>query len=112
MSFENEKIKRIIGLIAFIVGIVLITSSTLIPLPETIVIIFGALLVAYGVLNLMGLIHEIIADKKKIIGIIAFILGIELIISSSWIPFPNIVVNIFGALLIAYGILNLKSIID
>jgi len=47
--------KQIIGLIAFILGILLITSSTMIPLPVVIVNVVGALLIAYGVLNFLNI---------------------------------------------------------
>ena len=119
MNFENNKFKKIIGLIAFLVGISLIAFSTNIPLPNIIVNIIGALLVAYGVLNLIGIIPTINSDdekifigliaseNKKINGIIAFLVGISLIAFSTMIPLPNIIVNIIGALLIAYGVLNL-----
>jgi hypothetical protein len=52
MNFDN---KKIIGLIAFIAGILLITSSAIIPLPVTIVNVIGALLIAYSVLNFINI---------------------------------------------------------
>ena len=127
MNLNN---KQIIGLIAFIVGILLITSSSVIPLPVTIVNVVGALLIAYGVLNniielkhfidkiksseddgeIIGLIG--IMGTKGIIGLIAFIVGILLITSSSVIPLPVTIVNVVGALLIAYGVLNFINIIE
>ena len=108
MNFDK---KKIVGLIAFIAGIILITSSARIPLPNTFVYVIGALLVAYGTLNLMSIIHTIASDKKKIIGLIAFIIGILLITISAQIPILNIIVNVIGALLIAYGVLSLGDIV-
>jgi len=96
-----------IGLIVFIAGILLITSSTVTPLPVAIVNVVGALLIAYGVLNLIDLIQNIASDNKKIIGLIAFIAGMLLISYSAVIPLPSIFINIVGALLLAYGVLNL-----
>ena len=107
MNFDDKKTKQIIGLIAFILGILLISSSAMIPLPIDIVNIIGALLIAYGVLNLMDLIDAIKSDRKKIIGLIAFIIGVILITFSNAIPLPNILVIVVGALLMAYGVLNL-----
>jgi hypothetical protein len=53
MNYDN---KKIVGLIAFIVGILLISSSTVIPLPSTIINVVGALLITYGVLNFINII--------------------------------------------------------
>ena len=123
----NLNSKQIIGIMAFIAGILLITSSATIPLPTIIVNIAGALLVAYGVLNLLMELKHIIENSSKdneqiigligiigtkgIIALIAFIVGILLITSSAAIPLPVIIVNVLGALLVAYGVLNFINII-
>jgi len=123
----NLNSKQIIGLIAFIAGILLITSSTMIPLPVIIINVIGALLIAYGVLALLIELKHIIEDSdmdneemigligimgtKGIIALIAFIAGIMLITYSTMIPLPVIIVNVIGALLIAYGVLNFINII-
>ena len=107
MNFDNKEIKKIIGLISFIVGILLITFSTTIPFLTIPINIAGALLITYGVLNLIDLIDTIKSDNKKIIGLISFIVGILLITFSTAIPLPNVLVNVVGALLMAYGVLNL-----
>jgi len=127
MNLNN---KQIIGLIAFILGILLITSSTVISTEIPLVVIFnvvGALLIAYGVLSLLMELKNIIENSGKdneeiiglvgiigtkgIIALIAFILGILLITYSSVIPLHIIIVNVIGALLIAYGVLNFVNII-
>ncbi|MCL2687588.1 MAG: hypothetical protein FWE58_03540 [Methanobrevibacter sp.] len=123
----NLNSKQIIGLIAFIVGILLITSSTMIPLPIIIVNVIGALLIAYGVLALLIELKRVIENSdmdneemigligiigtKGIIALIAFIVGIMLITYSAMIPLPVIIINVVGALLIAYGVLNFINII-
>ena len=123
----NLNSKQIIGLIAFIAGILLITSSTMIPLPIIIVNVIGALLIAYGVLALLIELKRVIENSdmdneemigligiigtKGIIALIAFIVGIMLITYSAMIPLPVIIINVVGALLIAYGVLNFINII-
>jgi len=123
----NLNSKQIIGLIAFIVGIILITSSAMIPLPVIITNVIGALLIAYGVLTLLTELKRVIDDSdmdnkeiiglvgiigtKGIIALIAFIVGIILITYSTVIPLPVIITNVIGALLIAYGVLNFVNII-
>lgn len=123
----NLNSKQIIGLIGFIAGILLITSSAMIPFPSIIVNVIGALLIAYSVLNLLTELKSVINDEhskdnkeiiglvgiigtKGIIGLIAFIVGILLITFSSVIPLPVIIINVLGALLIAYGVLNFVNI--
>jgi len=110
MNSDDKKIKYAIGLISFILGILLISYSASIPLiPAEIPLIIGALLIAFGVLNLIDLIQIIASDSKKIIGIIAFIIGLLLIEFSTSIPLPVILINVVGALIMAYGVLNLVN---
>jgi len=104
MKIDN---KTIIGLISFIIGIILITFSSTIPILTVPFNVIGALFIAYGVLNLIDLINDIVSNRKRIIGFVAFIIGILIIEFSETIPLPNILVNIIGALLMAYGVLNL-----
>ena len=104
MKIDN---KTIIGLISFIIGIILITFSSTIPILTVPFNVIGALFIVYGVFNLIDIINEIVSDRKKIIGLIVFIVGILLIEFSYTIPLPNILVNIAGALLIAFGVLSL-----
>jgi hypothetical protein len=112
MKFDN---KKIIGLIAFVVGILLISFSSLIPLPNVIVFVVGALLIAFGVLSLIDLMDAfdkkqvlfIGLDAKHIIGFIAFLLGILIISYPFLIALPILAVNVVGGLLIAFGALSL-----
>ena len=127
MNYKDKKTKQIMGLIAFISGILLITLSNSIPLPDALIYVVGALLIAYGVMNITKLMDIIdnkdgrdnkeivgligIMGTKGIIALISFIVGILLIASSVTIPLPVTIVNVVGALLIAYGVLNFISII-
>jgi len=52
MKFSN---KKIIGLIFFIVGVLLIGFSDMIPIPSIFVYVGGALLIAYGVINFLNI---------------------------------------------------------
>ena len=112
MKFDD---KKIIGLVAFVVGILLISFSSLIPLPNVIIFVVGALLIAYGVLSFIDFMDTIDnkqilfigLDAKHIIGIIAFLLGILIISYPFLIALPILAVNVIGGILIAFGVLSL-----
>ena len=104
---SDKKTKKIIGLIAFLVGILLIAFSIPIPLINAIINIIGAILMAYGILNLMDIFDTIKSDSKSIIGLIAFIVGVILINFSDMIPQLNILIIVVGALFMAFGVLNI-----